>query len=102
MRILPCVITVILTLGAAIAALAQSPDPTPPPAVQNNDAPATPVVASRLFACQIAAKGLQGQERQDQIQLCRAQAHLDCLNQAIDQRVAGPQRRDFMWSCMQQ
>ena len=102
MRFLPCVITVILTLGAAIAALAQSPDPTPPPSVQNNDAPATPVAESRLFACQTAVKGLQGQERQDQIQLCRAQAHLDCLKQAIDQKVAGPQRRDFMRICMQQ
>jgi hypothetical protein len=47
-------------------------------------------------------KDLQGQERQDQMQLCRAQAHLDCLKQAIDQKIVGPQRRDFMRNCMQQ
>src|SRR5581483_1898936 len=80
MRFLFGAITAIFTLGLALAALAQSPpaNPTPPP-VQTNDAPAAPVAASKLFACQTAVKGLQGQERQDQMQLCRAQAHLDCL-----------------------
>ena len=43
---------------------------------------------------------MKGQERQDQMQLCMAQAHLDCLKQAIDQKVVGPQRRDFMKTCM--
>jgi hypothetical protein len=96
-------ITAIVTLGLALAALAQSPNPTaPPPTVQTNDAPAAPVAASKLFACQTAVKGLQGQERQDQMQLCRAQAHLDCLKQAIDQKIVGPQRRDFIRSCLQQ
>ena len=49
-----------------------------------------------------AIKGLQGQERQDQMQLCLAQARLDCLKQAIDQKVTGPQRRDFIHTCVQQ
>jgi hypothetical protein len=104
MRFLPGVITAIATLGLALAALAQSspPSPTSPPPVQTNDAPAAPVAESKLFACQTAVKGLQGQERQDQLQLCRAQAHLDCLKQAIDQKIVGPQRRDFMRTCMQQ
>jgi hypothetical protein len=104
MRFLPGVITAIATLGLALAALAQSspPSPTSPPPVQTNDAPAAPVAESKLFACQTAVKGLQGQERQDQLQLCRAQAHLDCLKQAIDQRIVGPQRPDFMPTCMQQ
>jgi len=104
MRFLVRVITAIVALGLALAALAQSspPGPTSPPTVQTNDAPAAPVAESKLFACQTAVKGLQGQERQDQMQLCRAQAHLDCLKQAIDQKVVGPQRRDFLRSCMQQ
>jgi hypothetical protein len=68
--------------------------------VQTNDAPATPVAESKLFTWQTVVKGLQG--RQDQIQLRRAQAHLDCLKQAIDQKIVSPQRRDFMRSCMQQ
>jgi len=94
--------TAIVALGLALAALAQSspPNPTPPPTI--NSAPAAPVAESKLFACQTAVKGLQGQDRQDQMQLCRAQAHLDCLKQAIDQKIVGPQRRDFLRSCMQQ
>ena len=104
MRFLLRLITAIVTLGVALAALAQSsaPGPVPPPSVQTNDAPAAPVAESKLFACQTAMKGLQGQERQDQMQLCRAQARLDCLKQAIDQKIVGPQRRDFMRSCLQQ
>jgi hypothetical protein len=104
MRFLVGAVTAIATLGLALAALAQSsaPNPASPPSVQSNDAPAAPVAESKLFACQTAVKGLQGQERQDQIQLCRAQAHLDCLKQAIDQKIVGPQRRDFLRTCMQQ
>jgi hypothetical protein len=104
MRFLLGAVTAIATLGLALAALAQSssPNPTSPPSVQTNSAPAAPVVESKLFACQTAVKGLQGQERQDQVQLCRAQAHLDCLKQAVDQKIVGPQRRDFLRSCMQQ
>ena len=104
MRFLLSAITAIVTLGLALAALAQSsaPNPIPPPSVQTNDAPAAPVAESKLFACQTAVKGLQGQERQDQMQLCRAQARLDCLKQAIDQKIVGPQRRDFMRTCLQQ
>ena len=96
--------TAIVALGLALAALAQSSPPTPasPPTAQINSAPAAPVAESKLFACQTAVKGLQGQDRQDQMQLCRAQAHLDCLKQAIDQKIVGPQRRDFLRSCMQQ
>ena len=73
MRFLLGAITAIVTLGVALAALAQSsgPNPIPPPSVQTNDAPAAPVAESKLFACQTAVKGLQGQERQDQMQLCR-------------------------------
>jgi hypothetical protein len=33
------------------------------------------------------------------MQLCMAQARLDCLKQAIDQKIVGPQRRDFVKSC---
>lgn len=102
MRFLLGAITAIVTLGLALAALAQSSPPSPTPPVQTNDAPAAPVAESKLFACQTAVKGLLGQERQDQIQLCRAQARLDCLRQAIDQKIVGPQRRDFMRSCLQQ
>ena len=104
MRFLFSAVAAVATLGLALAAMAQSspPNTKSPPAVQSNDAPAAPVAESRLFACQTAVKGLQGQEREDQMQLCRAQARLDCVKQAIDQKIVGPQRLDFMRSCLQQ
>jgi hypothetical protein len=85
------------SLGLATAALAQAPTSMPAPAAQDNQAPAA---GGKRSACQTAAQGMKGQERQDQMQLCMAQAHLDCLKQAIDQKIVGAQRRDFMKTCM--
>ena len=79
------------SLLVAVAAFAQSTS-TPAPA-------AAPVPGAKRAACQSAAKALKGQERHDQMQLCMAQAHLDCLKQAIDQKIVGPQRKDFVKSC---
>jgi hypothetical protein len=97
----------------AIEALAQSASPSPnspgpsaPPAsssapvVQTITAPAAPVNPSRRFICRAAAQKFQGQDRADQMQLCVEQARLDCLRQAIDQKVVGPQRRDFVQNCV--
>ncbi len=36
------------------------------------------------------------------MQLCMAQARLDCLKQAIDQKIVGPQRKEFVKSCAQE
>ena len=97
---------IVACLGTASAALAQSTSTSPNsaqlPNVQTNASPAAPVASSKLFACQTAARGLQGQDRQDQMQLCVAQARLDCLKQAIEQKVVGPQRREFIRTCVQQ
>jgi hypothetical protein len=92
------------SLGFAIAALAQSaaPAPEPAPAVQANPAPAAPVSPSKRYACRASVQGMRGQERNDQMQLCMAQARLDCLKQAIDQKIIGPQRRDFVKTCLGQ
>jgi len=89
-------------LSLASAALAQSAGTSAPPAANPTpNAGAAPSAASgKRSACQTSAQGMKGQERQDQMQLCMAQAHLDCLKQAIDQKVVGPQRKDFMKSCM--
>jgi len=43
---------------------------------------------------------MKGQARKDQMQLCMMQARLDCLKQAIDQNIVGPQRKDFVKSCV--
>ena len=91
----------------AIEALAQSATPSPNPTsspvgpvVQTVTAPAAPVNPSKRFSCRAAAQKYQGQDRADQMQLCMAQARLDCLRQAIDQKVVGPQRRDFVQNCV--
>jgi hypothetical protein len=93
--------TILVALAAvALAQSTTAPTPAPAaPAPANTAAPAEPVPSGKRFACQTAAQGFKGQERQDQMQLCIAQAHLDCLKQAIDQKIVGPQRRDFVRSC---
>jgi len=93
-----------LSIVAASAALSQSatsPQPSTPDSTVaiNRNAP-VPVVPSRRMACVTAARGTQGQEHQDQMQLCMAQAHLDCLKQAIDQKITGDERKEFMRTCV--
>jgi len=75
---------------------------TAPPAApaQGNAAPQVSSGGGKRAACQAAAQSAQGQERRDQMQLCLAQARVDCLKQAIDQKVIGSQRRDFVRNCV--
>ncbi|AUC94353.1 MULTISPECIES: hypothetical protein [Bradyrhizobium] len=92
------------SLLVSFAALAQS---TPAPAAaapaaapaQESTAAAAPVPGAKRAACQSSTQALKGQDKRDQMQLCMAQAHLDCLKQAIDQKITGPQRKDFVKSC---
>jgi len=105
MRFVSTTIIAAGSLGLALAAFAQStaPSPVPPGAtVQANTAAAAPVSPSKRYACRATAQAVQGQERADQMQLCMAQARLECLKQAIDQKVVGPQRRDFIQTCLGQ
>jgi Spy/CpxP family protein refolding chaperone len=100
MRLLLSVVLAGGSLVFAIAALAQSTT-TATPTVPVNPAAAVPVAGGKRFACQAASQGFKGQEQKDQMQLCMAQARLDCLKQAIDQKIIGPQRRDFIKNCVQ-
>jgi hypothetical protein len=97
MRLLLSAAVAIGSLLFAIAAFAQSATSTA--AIPVNPAAAVPVASGKRFACQTASLGMKGQEQKDQMQLCMAQARLDCLKQAIDQKIVGPQRRDFVKSC---
>jgi hypothetical protein len=116
MKSIFCIAAIVALFFLAIAAYAQStpaPTETPAPArptssntpssntPASNTAAAVPVPSSKRYACQTAAKETRGQERRDLMQLCMAQARLDCLKQAIDQKVVGPQRIDFVRSCLQ-
>ena len=97
-------VTLALSIVAASAALSQSAtspqSSTPDSTVAINRGAPVPVVPSRRMACVTAARGTQGQEHQDQMQLCMAQAHLDCLKQAIDQKITGDERKEFMRTCI--
>jgi hypothetical protein len=83
-------------------ALAQTSPPAAAPSApaQGNAAPVASSGGGKRVACQAAAQGMKGPERRDQMQLCLAQARLDCTKQAIDQKVDAPQRRDFVRNCV--
>ena len=97
----------------AVSALAQTPSApsagplaTSGPSAPTADLPSSsaapiPVPSGKRFACAAASSGLKGQERRDQMQVCLVQARLDCLKQAIDQKIVGPQRKEFLKSCVQ-
>jgi hypothetical protein len=109
MRFVFGVVVTAACLLLAEAALSQPtsapPEPSIAPGTQapasSNPAAAVPVPSGKRFACQTASGALRGQERRDQMQLCLVQAQLDCLKQAIDQKIVGPQRKEFVKSCVQ-
>jgi len=86
----------------SVAAYAQT-TPAPAPAASTPAAApaaaAAPATGATRAACQTTTAALKGQDKRDQMQLCMAQAHLDCLKQAIDQKITGPQRKDFVKTC---
>jgi hypothetical protein len=104
MKPLAIVAALAMSIVAASAAVSQSVIPplsNPSGAtVSVNQAAPVPVVPSKRMACVTAARALKGQEHQDQMQLCMAQAHLDCLKQAIDQRITGDERKEFVRTCI--
>ena len=95
-------------LCLAVAAFAQStstPQATPTPAspaAAANPSTGAATGGGKRAECLVAAQGKKGQDRQDEMQLCLAQGHVDCLKQAIDQKVVGPQRKDFIKNCMRE
>jgi Spy/CpxP family protein refolding chaperone len=92
-----------IVASLAIAATAYAQAPTTPAATGPATvapAAAVPVPSSKRFACHTASQGLKGQEQRDQVQLCIAQARIDCLKQAIDQKIVGRERREFVKNCM--
>ena len=104
MKPLAIVSALAMSIVAASAALSQSAtspqSSTPGSSVAINQGAPVPIVPSKRMACVTAARGTQGQEHQDQMQLCMAQAHLDCLKQAIDQKITGDARKEFVKTCI--
>jgi len=94
-------IVAVSSLFLATAALAQSNTTASIAPTDADSATLTSVPMTPRFACLAAAQKFAGQDRQDQMQLCMVQARLDCLKQAIDQKIVGPQRKEFLVSCAQ-
>ena len=99
--------SLVVALGLSVIALSpafsQTPAPTspssPPPAAAEQDQPAP--AGSKRAECRVSTQSLKGQDRRDQMQLCIAQARLDCLKQAIDKKVVGrDERREFVRTCV--
>jgi hypothetical protein len=86
----------LVLVAAAFAQSTTTPPPTAPPPSADS---LTPIAMSSRLACQAASQKFTGQDKRDQMQLCMAQTSLDCLKQAIDQKIVGPQRKDFVKSC---
>ncbi len=59
-----------------------------------------PVPATRRVTCLATTQNLKGQDKRDQMQLCMAQARLDCLKQAIDQKIVGEARKSSIKTCV--
>ena len=69
---------------------------------QTTPAPGTtvPVPATKRMGCLGSTQNLKGQDKRDQMQLCMAQARVDCLKQAIDQKIVGAARKAAIKSCV--
>lgn len=65
-------------------------------------APKSAVRLGKRETCRqtVAAKHLKHRDARDQLQLCVAQARVDCLKQAIDQKMRGAQRRVYVKACV--
>ena len=84
--------SLVCLIGAPV--LAQT---TPAPVAQGAT---VPVPATKRVGCLATTQNLKGQDKRDQMQLCLAQARLDCLKQAIDQKVVGENRKTFIKTCV--
>jgi hypothetical protein len=77
-----------------------STSPDAIPKIANRTGAPQPVPTGKWLTCRTSAQTLQGQDKKDQIELCMAEARLDCVKQAIAKKVVGPERRDFIKTCM--
>jgi len=89
------------TVAASLVCLIIAPVFAQTPPVAAPTAPSTvPVPATKRVTCLATTQNLKGQDKRDQMQLCMAQARLDCLKQAIDQKVVGEARKSAIKTCV--
>ena len=103
--ILPAIYASVFAV-AVYFAIAQSPLPQAIASVPQDAraalTQATGPKVGKREACRqnVGAKGLRRQDARDQLQLCVAKARVDCLQQAIDQKLRSNARRVFVKSCV--
>ncbi len=111
MRIITPAIYAALLGGAIYIAVAQNPLPnaiaSAPPdnmklaAVEpTGTKPVTRVGKRETCRQSVGSKQLNRHQARDQMQLCVAKARVDCLQQAIDQKLRGSARRVYVKSCV--
>lgn len=113
MRIVTPAIYAALLGGAIYLAVAQNPLPNAVASVQPDgaklaysvatDSKSPPVArVGKRETCRqsVAPKHLGKHQARDQMQLCVAQARVECLKQAIDQKLRGAARRVYVKSCV--
>lgn len=114
MRIVTPAIYAALLGGAIYIAIAQNPLPNAVASASpegtkiayavptDSKSPAVPRVVGRRETCRqsVTAKHLGRHQIRDQMQLCVAQARVECLKQAIDQKLRGSARRVYVKSCI--
>ena len=71
---------------------------TPSPSTPS---PGTPSASTPPVDCraQAQSKGLRGQAARDAMEICMAEQRLACTKEAVDKKVIGAARRDFILSC---
>ena len=80
-----------------IAAIALAAKTSPRP--RQTAAPVKPETKAVDCRADAKAKGLGGQAAKDAVALCREELRTACLKEAIDKKVAGNRRRDFIKTC---
>jgi hypothetical protein len=94
-------------IGFTAAASAQTtppPDAAPsetPPAAGGAPSPSTPSASTPPVDCraQAQSKGLRGQAARDAMEICVEEQRLACVKEAVEKKVVGAARRDFVRSC---
>ena len=85
------------TAAAAQTAPAAAPAPSAAPSAASSvPAPSTPPADCRG---QAQSKGLRGQAARDAIQVCVEEQRLACVKEAVDKKIVGEQRREFVRAC---
>ena len=96
----PSFMAVATSLACLIIAPASAQTSSSPAAASGSPTGTGPIPATKRVTCLATTQNLKGQDKRDQMQLCMAQARVDCLKQAIDQKLVGEQRKKFVKSCV--